>query len=190
MPLTNYSELQTSVASWLNKSNATAVIPNFVSLAEAEFNRRIRVAQNEDSTALSITSGVATLPADFAEVRALSDTQGEVEYMAPPRYRTFEDTTQQRRVYTIVNDQIRTSTQYGPLTLDYYTTIPPLATNTTNWLLTRHPNLYLFLTLYYGAIWLKDSAAASQYQAQSESEFAKLAIDDGNRAGSVRMRAA
>lgn len=190
MPLTNYTELQASAASWLNKSNATAVIPDFVALAEADFNRRIRTSQNEDSTALAITAGVAVLPVDFAEVRSLSDTEGELDYVEPKRFRTFEDTTQQRRLFTIANDTILTTTLYGPLTLDYYQTIPPLATNPTNWLLTRHPNLYLFQTLYYGAVWLKDEQAAQGYRAKAEEAFSLIDFDEGNRQGGVRMRVA
>jgi hypothetical protein len=190
MPLTNYTELQASAASWLNKSNATAVIPDFVALAEADFNRRLRLAQNEASTALTLTGDVAVLPLDFAAARVLSDTEGEIDYVEPKRYRTFGATNASRRVYTILDDQIRATTLYGPLTLDYYQTVPPLALNATNWLLTRHPNLYLFQTLYYGAIWLKDEQAASGYRTKAEEAFSLLDFDEGNRQGGVRMRAA
>ncbi len=42
MAITSYSTLQTSIGDWLNRADLTAVIPDFITLAEAQFNRNIR----------------------------------------------------------------------------------------------------------------------------------------------------
>ena len=42
MAITNYTQLQSSIASWLLRDDLTAVIPDFITLAEAQFNREIR----------------------------------------------------------------------------------------------------------------------------------------------------
>ena len=39
MAITTYAELKTAVGDWLNRSDLDSVIPNFISLAEAQFNR-------------------------------------------------------------------------------------------------------------------------------------------------------
>ena len=42
MAITTYSELKDAVGDWLNRDDLTSVIPNFIALAEAQFNRTIR----------------------------------------------------------------------------------------------------------------------------------------------------
>jgi hypothetical protein len=49
-------------------------------------------------------------------------------------------------------------------TLVYYAKIPPLSsTNVTNWLLTDHPDAYLYGALMQAAIKYQDSQAATGY---------------------------
>ena len=42
MPLSNYTELTASIADTLNRDDLTAVIPDFIKLAEAQLNRDLR----------------------------------------------------------------------------------------------------------------------------------------------------
>ena len=42
MALTNYTGLKTSIADFLNRDDLTAVIPDFIALAESQINRDIR----------------------------------------------------------------------------------------------------------------------------------------------------
>ena len=42
MAITTYAQLQTAAASWLDRTDLTATIPEFIELAEARFNRVIR----------------------------------------------------------------------------------------------------------------------------------------------------
>jgi hypothetical protein len=45
MALTTYTELKSSLADWLNRSDLTSVIPDFISLAEAQMERQLRTRQ-------------------------------------------------------------------------------------------------------------------------------------------------
>lgn len=190
MAITNYTELQTEVGAWLNRSDLSSKIPDFITLAESEFNRRIRIAQNETRTTLSVSSNTATLPSDFAAIRSLSDADGELTYVVPAEFANYEENdATSSKVYTIVDDTIRTMTSEASLTLAYYATIPALASNSTNWLLTRSPNLYLFTSLAYGALYLKDSGAMVEYRAIAEGNYAQLVRDDRQRAGPLEVRA-
>ena len=47
MAISNYSELQTAVANWLDRDDLTARIPEFIALAEARFNRVLRLRSME-----------------------------------------------------------------------------------------------------------------------------------------------
>ena len=43
MALGNYTELQASIADFLNRSDLTLVIPDFITMAEADMNRTLRI---------------------------------------------------------------------------------------------------------------------------------------------------
>jgi len=168
MAITNYSELQTSVMSWLSRTgdtNLTNLVPDFITLAEASFNRILKTRQMETSDSLTPSSGLVTLPTDYLELRRIyidTDTPIELEYLPPEQfYVKFPILTNSSispsRYYTIEADQIRLSDEVttNDIKILYYAKIPALSvSNTTNWLLTAHPDLYLAgaLGVAYGVI--------------------------------------
>ena len=56
MALTNYSELKSSIADFLNRDDLTSVIPTFISLAEAQFARDLRHYKMENRATGTIDS--------------------------------------------------------------------------------------------------------------------------------------
>ena len=76
MALATYSDLLASVASWLNRDDLTAVIPDFVTLFERFANREIRTGAMEAETTLTAgaSSPLIDLPADLAEIRWIVPT--------------------------------------------------------------------------------------------------------------------
>jgi hypothetical protein len=70
MALTTFSQLKTSIANYLNRSDLTGVIPDFITLAESKLNRNLRLRKMQTTTTLTCVSGTATidLPTDFLEV--------------------------------------------------------------------------------------------------------------------------
>ena len=71
MSLSTYSDLQTSIANYLARSDLTSIIPDFITLAENRLRRELRVRQMLKSVTTSTVSGDATveLPSDFLEIR-------------------------------------------------------------------------------------------------------------------------
>ena len=43
MALANYADLTASVANWLNRTDLTAIIPDFVAMAESDISRDLRL---------------------------------------------------------------------------------------------------------------------------------------------------
>jgi hypothetical protein len=89
MALANYTDLLASVAGWLNREDLTARIPDFVSLAEADFNRQLRVAAMVGRTTTTIAAGVSrfSLPTDWLEainiqVTGANGRTRKVEYVS------------------------------------------------------------------------------------------------------------
>ena len=59
MALSTYSELQSTVASYLNRDDLTAIIPTFITLTENRLNRELRVRANMVRAVTTTTSGQA-----------------------------------------------------------------------------------------------------------------------------------
>ena len=62
MALSNYNDLKASIADFLNRDDLTSVIPDFISLAEAQLNREIRHWRMEDRSIATIDSQYTALP--------------------------------------------------------------------------------------------------------------------------------
>ncbi len=67
MALTTYTELKASIADWLNRTDLTTTIPDFISLAEAQIERTLRTRQMIVRANASFDSEYGAVPADFLE---------------------------------------------------------------------------------------------------------------------------
>ncbi len=67
MSITTYSELKTAVANWLNRDDLTAVIPDFISLAEADMDRKVRHWRMEKRATVQLDDQYSRVPSDWLE---------------------------------------------------------------------------------------------------------------------------
>ena len=204
MALATYTDLLASVAAWLNRSDLTAVIPDFVTLAEGRIARDLRLRKQVVNTTLSTVAGVqsVTLPSDFLEAEnlTLSGTSppGALTVVTPEYIdRKYPDAyyTAQPLVYTIIGDAL----VFGPtpdgvytVALSYYQRFTALATASTNWLLTNHPTVYLNACLVEGSAYLMDADKAQAYESRYQAAINDLQFRDDAalRSGSaMRVRA-
>lgn len=88
MALATYSDLKTTVANYLARSDLTSQIPDFITLAENRLRRELRIRQMLKVVTASTTGNDATLslPSDFLELRDLhidSNPDQVMEYYNP-----------------------------------------------------------------------------------------------------------
>lgn len=162
MSLANYSDLVSGVASWTHRSDLTAIIPDFISLAELRMYYgcdeepfkcvplRLRIMQEQDTGTAS--SGSITIPSGYLETIRLAATTGGAKrvltYRAPHANTAYETETGDAKFYTVLNEAIKVAPQTATYTHDYYKRFDALTSiATTNALMTAHPNLYLYATL-------------------------------------------
>jgi len=74
MSITTYAELKSSISSWLNRDDLTAVIPDFISLAEAGINRDLRHYKMVNRVDATLDSRYVQVPADWLETLRFSLT--------------------------------------------------------------------------------------------------------------------
>jgi SAM-dependent MidA family methyltransferase len=66
MALSNYTNLKTSIANWLNRSDLTSEIADdFIVLAEADFNSKLRIRKMITQSTFTIDSETESLPTGF-----------------------------------------------------------------------------------------------------------------------------
>jgi len=88
MSFATYSDLQTSIAGYLARSDLTTQIPDFITFAENRLRRELRVRQMLKSVTTSSVSGDSTVevPSDFLEIRdfvALTNPITPLSYSSP-----------------------------------------------------------------------------------------------------------
>lgn len=182
MAITTYSELLTAVAAWLNRSDLTSRIPEFIALAEAQMNRELRVRQMLVRATATITDEYSTVPTDFLGVRWITLDDKPMAFVDQADLAGLDLTEGRPVMYSVVGGDIR---YYPPpaesytAEMAYWARIPALtATNTTNWLLTAHPDAYLYGTLLHSAPYLRDGEAATVWSQGFMAALEKIRADD------------
>lgn len=176
MAFEDYATLQTDIADWLNREDLTAKIPAFIRLFEARANRELRTHDMvKRSTALT-DNGYFSVPTDWLETIALMLTSGclrPIEFVSVEK--SFALRAERRSGppthYTHMDGKfflIPAPTGEVDLELIYRGSIPTLsAENTTNWLLARSPDLYLFGALAEAEPYLKNDDRVALWQAKA-----------------------
>ena len=166
MSITNYSELKSAIADWLLRDDLTSVIPTFISLAEAQFNREIRDYRMVKRSTAQVDTEYFVPPADWLEnIRfQLNTTPATVLDFVSPDQMSEEEARRGSVGKPIYFTMIGSDFQIMPIPdiaydaeLVYYSKIAALSdSNTTNWLLTNSPDIYLYGALMQAAPYLND----------------------------------
>lgn len=168
----DYATLKATIADWLDRDDLETKIPTFVQLAEAMFNRELRVGDMETSTVLTATSENVALPVDYVAMRAIyveGSPDRPLRGIAPSALREdFDGSTGIPAAYALVAGLLRlepppADTTY--LNLDYFASLTPLSdANPSNWLLVKHPDAYLYGTLFYAEQLLDNPTKAGMWK--------------------------
>lgn len=158
----NYTELKACVADTLNRQDLAAQIPTFIRLAEAQMDRELVTRQEFGIKDLYGVSEMVGLPCDFGGVLALTaygQPNRKIVYMAPDMLdEQWLSSQGAPHYYTLTQSEIlfSPSVEFNGL-LRYWKRLPSLGDDCpTNWLLTRHPDAYLYGALLHAAPYLKD----------------------------------
>ena len=158
MAISNYTELKTAVANWLDRDDLTERIPEFIALAEARFNRVLRLRSMETKETASTVAGQRNLalPASYIQMRNFQVNTSPLttlSYVTPEIYDRLwgGSTTGTPKFYTILANEV----SFGPIPASvqevemlFYKKFDNLSvTTTTNWLITNAPDIYLYGTM-------------------------------------------
>jgi hypothetical protein len=152
MALATYADLQATVQDYLDDETMDARITDFIRLFEVKARRALRTSDATNSaTATTNSSGQVALPDDFRAVRRVSIGGADLAFITPGDASERNATQSARSVYAYTLEG-RTLTVVPAKSVDivlvYAQALPFLSnTNTSNWVLERHPDTYLYGTL-------------------------------------------
>ena len=146
MALNSYAALKTSIGDFLNRDDLTAVIPDFISLAEAQINRDIRHYEMENRATAQLDSQYLARPTDWVETIRMHITGGGTRTLdllsgaaMSDKRAGADDTSGEPRYFRHAERAFEVyPTPDGTYNVEilYYQKIPALSdTNTSNWLL-------------------------------------------------------
>jgi len=167
MALSNFPELKSAIAGYLHRSDLTAVIPDFVSLAEKRIIRDLiqRGGHSllEASATIVPTADVAAQPTDFESVRSLVTSESnprQIQAVPLDVLRSKFAIAGTGRAYALQGSDILLSPDAGDYSLILYYYKTPTAmddsVNTTNQLFPALSDMYLYASLIEGSLYIKN----------------------------------
>ena len=155
MAISNYTELKTAVANWLDRDDLTDRIPEFIALAEARFNRVLRLRSMEAKYTANTVAAQRNLalPTSYIQMRNFqvnSNPLTTLSYVTPEIYDRLwgGSTGGTPKFYTILANEV----SFGPIPgsvmeveMLFYKKFDNLSGSVaTNWLITNAPDIYLY----------------------------------------------
>ena len=170
--ITNYATLQTEVANALARDDLTADIPHFIQFAENKLYRRLNLRNEETALNVSISSGVAAVPADFKALKLAYYDSNPVQLLTwvslDELYRDFPvrsvggtPSVISREAGNFVFGDVPAE---GTLKGVYYAKQDPLRTTDPSWYVTNAPEVLLYGALLEAAPFIKDDEQINRWQ--------------------------
>jgi hypothetical protein len=189
MSFTSYSDLQTTIAGYLARTDLTTQIPDFIRLAETRLRRDLRIRQMLKSvtTATVAADSTVELPSDFLEVRDIVIVGNPVQplsYYSPSAFnrntRTWE--IGKPNSYTVLANDFQLSpvpdTVYT-VQLFYFAAPAFLSdTNTSNVFLANTPDALLYGALLEAEPYLMNDARINTWGTMFDRAMASITRSD------------
>ena len=185
MAITNYQELQSAVADWLDRSDLSARIPDFIRLGEDALFSDLRCPGNEQWAHYDETdfdnSQYIEIPGDYIEAKNVLYNGLPLQFISDQRYFALRHENFTGGIpgyYTRVKDLLYfypPADENASVELIYYQTQGPLTNpNDTTRTLQFAPGLYLFSALLQAQAYLIGDARLPVWGDQYAVQLAKV----------------
>lgn len=153
MALDDYDGLKTAVSDWLDRDDLSAQVDNFIDLAEARHKSEVRIREMVTRASITVNARQVSVPDGFLEVvpggfRLLTTPVTQLEYVnLTEMNRRRSESTGKPSLFTVHAqfefDKGPDESYSGEIV--YYQSVTALSDeNTSNDILTRAPDLYLY----------------------------------------------
>lgn len=184
MAISTYLQLKTAVASWMHRTDLTTIIPDFITIAESNIRRDLRLRAMEATATGTLTTTTLAFPTRLCEVRRVLLDTYEQEYVPPAHWAVLD--TRSGGHYTILGETFQFQSSTASYQIDYYAWFAALsADGDTNWLLTNHPDVYLFAAMVEAVGYTEGDP--SKWMAKYAQAVQRVRSSDKNFGGPLRI---
>ena len=200
--ITSYSTLQTSIASFLHRSDMTDIIKELIADAEFRIANELRIRAMEASFSSAISSGVVALPAGFLEWQFLyiDDTSAQKLERKDAEWIYTNYPTRSGSGKPVFFAREGDNVIFGPYADSaynvkgrYYKKLDALSdSNTSNWFITNAPDLLRYGALCEAAPYMQDDPRIGVWERKYEQVKQRIKTTERreNTSGSlISMRA-
>lgn len=169
MPLNNYDNLKSAIVTWSKRDDVSNYVDDFIDLAEAEIYKTLRIRDMQARATASTSGRYLALPDDFIEMRRLRLISGSRSYelqSVVPESLQIESSSGIPAHFTVTTqlEFDRTPDSTYTVEMQYWKKLTALDdTNTTNNLLTRFPDVYLWGSLWALFDWAMEPDLSNYY---------------------------
>lgn len=195
MAISTFAELKTAISNWTDRSDLSSRLAEFIALFEAQVNRRLMVRPQTTSSTITMSSGSGSLPSDYLEWKRVTwngTVTRELDYVTPSFLKSYNASAASGdpSYFTIEGSTIRVAPLSDTsLDLLYSQKVPALSDSaTTNWLLTSHPDAYLFGSLTMCATFTSDAENGRAWNALTQGILGELWGLDFAQRGTMQQR--
>ncbi|HAH10222.1 MAG TPA: hypothetical protein DCL48_08985 [Alphaproteobacteria bacterium] len=196
--ITSYATLKTEVGAYYgNRSDIAAKAAGFIQLAEAEINAYLRVNPMQAVTTLTAASSVVTLPSGAVKAHTIRQTETNKPKINWTDIATIEnylseisETGQPEWAAEVDGTIYLAPAPANGVTfrVTYLAGVPALSDSaTTNWLLLKRPDIYLWGALEQASLYDHDDAAMQNYRGKFQLGLASLAKAEREDKWGVRL---
>jgi hypothetical protein len=189
MSLATYSDLQTSIANYLARSDLTSQIPDFITFAENRLRRELRIRQMLKSVTTATVSGDNTveLPSDFLQVRDFVVMTNPIQPLSYSSPSALSNDPRASEVgvpmsYTILANDFQVSpAPDGVYTVRLLYFAAPAylsSSNTSNVFLTTAPDALLYASLIEAEPYLMNDARINTWGTMYDRAISSLTKSD------------
>jgi len=171
----DFLDLRTAVIEQVGRPDIADVIPRLTLMAEADFNRELRLREQINKTTLTLASGSVALPTDFVEMIGVF-TEAGVEYVQQSQ----QAAKLNQCYYAVDGTNLTLHGTDTDVLVDYYASVPTLTTSmtTTNWMLAKYPMIYLYGVSLEAAKYMRDRELVGDMASLLSDAINKAKVDD------------
>lgn len=184
MAIRTFAGLVASLSGWSTRSDVDDdLAADFIALCESRIGRALRHNSMLTRSTASADAEFIAAPADFLapySMRLSGSPYTQLDFLTLDQMsgQKVEQRSGTMETYTLLGSEFwfdPAPSEATTVELIYYAAIPALsASNTTNWLLTAHPDVYLKGSLLELALYFEDDESAAKFSAGFEDAIGQI----------------